>query len=203
MWLRPTRLTQNPLTSVSSGLKNVRELRVQVADLENKLRIKEEELKNNEVELVAWNERYKGVQAEVGLLKGELACLHVENRLLQDQLNKAKEESGTAAAKAVSEYHSSAEMAALRQTIQDEAFEEARESFAYTTAVHHPDWDLSYLGHHLAAQIAEWLAKLQVEQPLAEERPTVPAPPADEVQEVPPPLPEGLPEQVIEGDQSQ
>ena len=54
-------------------------------------------------------------------------------------------------------------MAALRQTIQDEVFEEAAESFAYTTATQHPNWDLSYLGDHLAAQIMEWHAKSQVD----------------------------------------
>ena len=50
-------------------------------------------------------------------------------------MNEAKEEAGTAAAKAVSEYQSLAEMATLRQTIRDEAFEEAAELFAYTTTV--------------------------------------------------------------------
>ena len=50
-------------------------------------------------------------------------------------MNEAKEEVGTTAAKAVSEYQSSAKMAALRQTIQDEAFEEVVELFAYTTTV--------------------------------------------------------------------
>ena len=51
-------------------------------------------------------------------------------------------------------------MAALRQSILNEATEEAAESFAYTTAVQHLDWDLAYLGDHLAAQIAEWCAEL-------------------------------------------
>ena len=55
-------------------------------------------------------------------------------------MNEAKEEVRTAVTKAVSEYQSSAEMATLRQTIWDEAFEEVAESFAYTTAVQHPDW---------------------------------------------------------------
>ena len=56
--------------------------------------------------------------------------------------------------KVVSEYQSSAEMAALKQTIWDKTYEEAAESFAYTTTIRHPDWDLSYFGDHLAAQIA-------------------------------------------------
>ena len=98
-----------------------------MADLENKLRAKEDELKNNEIDLVARSEKYEKVQDELGLLKEELARLHAENRSLQTQLNEAKEEAGTAAAKAVSEYQSSAKMAALRQTIRDEAFEEAVE----------------------------------------------------------------------------
>ena len=83
-------------------------------------------------------------------------------------MNEAKEEAGATAAKAVSEYQSSAEMATLKKTIWDEAFEEAVESFAYTTTIQHPDWDLSYLGDHLAAQIAEWHAELSIEQPTTE-----------------------------------
>ena len=62
----------------------MRELRAIVTDLENKLGVKEEELKNNEIELVAQNERYKRVQAELRLLKGELARLHAKNKSLQD-----------------------------------------------------------------------------------------------------------------------
>ena len=93
------------------------------------------------------------------MLKEELAQLDADNMSLKSQLNETKEEVGTAVAKVISEYQSSAEMAALRQTIRDEAFEEAAESFAYTTATQHPDWDLSCLGNHLAAQIAEWRAK--------------------------------------------
>ena len=44
-----------------------------MTDLENKLEAKEEELKSNEIELVGWTEKYKQVQAQVGLLKEELA----------------------------------------------------------------------------------------------------------------------------------
>ena len=44
-------------------------------------------------------------------------------------------------------------------------------------------------------------AELQVDQPSAENHPTVPISPADEVQEVPPRLLKGLSKQVIEGDQ--
>ena len=92
-------------------------------------------------------------------------------------------------------------MAALKQTIRDVTYEEAVESFAYTTAIRHPDWVLSYLGDHLATQIAEWRAEAQVDRPPAEERPAAAVPPIDEIQEVLTPLPDGLPEQVIEGDQ--
>ena len=53
-----------------------------MTNLENKLRVKEEELKNNEIELVARNKRYENVQAELRLLKGELAQLHTENKSL-------------------------------------------------------------------------------------------------------------------------
>ena len=129
----------------------MRELRARVIDLENKLGAKEEEHKSNEIELVTRTEKYEQVQAEVRLLKGELALLHANNRSLQTQLNEAKEKAGIAIAKAVSEYQSLAKMAELRQTICDEAFEEAAESFAYTTTTQHLDWDLSYLGDHLAA----------------------------------------------------
>ena len=107
-----------------------------------------EELKNNEIELVARNERFKRAQAEVGLLKGELTRLYVDNRLLKDQLVEAK----VVAANAVSKYQSSVEMATLKQTTRDEAYEEAIESFAYNTMTQHPDWDLAYFGDHLAAQ---------------------------------------------------
>ena len=162
---------------------------------------KEEELKSNEIELVIRTEKYEQVQAEVELLKRELAQFHVENKSLQTQLNEAKEEVGTTAAKAVSEYQSLAEMAALRQTIRDEAFEEAMESFTYTTEVQHPNWDLSYLGDHLAAQIVEWHAKLPVELPLAEDHPAVLVLPVEEVQEGPQPILDGFPEQVIKPDQ--
>ena len=90
-------------------------------------------------------------------------------------------------------------MPALKQTIRDEAFEEAAESFAYTTAIQHLDWDLSYLGDHLATQIAEWHAKLPIEQCPAEGHPVTPTLPIEEVQEVPTPLPDGFPKQVIKG----
>ena len=111
--------------------------------------------KNNEIKLVAHNVKYEKVQDELGLLKGELARLDADNRSLKSQLNEAKEKIKIAATKTVFEYQSSAEMAALRQTIRDEAYEEVAELFAYITMVQHPDWDLSYLGDHLAAQIAE------------------------------------------------
>ena len=103
---------------------------------------------------MAQNKRFERAQAEVGLLKGELARLHVENKSLQDQLNVTKDEVGVTASNVVSEYQSLIKMASLRQTIQDEAFEEAAESFTYTTKTQHPDWDLAYLDDHLAAQIA-------------------------------------------------
>ena len=99
---------------------------------------------------------------------------------------------GTTAAKAISEYRSSTEMAALRQNIQDKAFEEAAELFVYTTAIQHPNWDLSYLGDHLAIQIVEWRVELPVEQPPAEGRLAAPILPVEEVQEVPAPLPDDL-----------
>ena len=77
-------------------------------------------------------------------------------------MNEAKEEIETAAVKAVSEYQSSVEMTALKQTIRDETYEEAAESFAYTTVVQHPDCDLSYLGDHLAAKSRSGVMKLRL-----------------------------------------
>ena len=64
----------------------------------------------------------------------------------------------------------------------------------YTRVVQHLDWDLFYLGDHLAAQIEEWSAELQVEQPPVEECPTVPVLPTEKVEEGPRSLPDGLPE---------
>ena len=61
---------------------------------------KEEELKTNEIELVARNERLEKAQAKVRLLKEELSRLHVDNGSLKDQVGEAK----PAAASAVSEY---------------------------------------------------------------------------------------------------
>ena len=46
-------------------------------------------------------ERYERAQAEIGLLKGELAHLYAENRSLQDQLSETKDEAKAVAAKAV------------------------------------------------------------------------------------------------------
>ena len=73
-----------PFEQFEQWAKKVRQLRGQATELENKLGAKEEELKNNEIELVARNERFERAQAEVGLLKGELTRLHADNRLLQD-----------------------------------------------------------------------------------------------------------------------
>ena len=100
--------------------------------------------------------KYEKLQDELGLLKGDLSRFDADNRSLKSKLTETREEIRTAVVKAVSEYQSSAKMAALKQTIRDETYEEVAESFAYTTAIRHPDWDLSYLGDHLAAQIAKW-----------------------------------------------
>ena len=48
-----------PLDQSKQQAEKVRELRAQVTDLENKLRTKEEELKNNEIELVARDKRFE------------------------------------------------------------------------------------------------------------------------------------------------
>ena len=55
-----------------------------MTELENKLGVKEDELKNNEIKLVARNKRFERAQVEIRLLNGELARLHANNRSLQD-----------------------------------------------------------------------------------------------------------------------
>ena len=80
----------NPFEQSEQRAEKVRQLRGQVTELERKLKNKEEELKSNEIELVARNKRFERAQAEVGMLKGELAKLHADNKSLQDQLGKAK-----------------------------------------------------------------------------------------------------------------
>ena len=63
-----------------------------------------------------------------------------------------------------------------------------------TIAIRHPNWDLSYLGDHLTAQIAEWRAEAQANRPPVEERPAATVPLVEEIQEVSVPLLDGLPE---------
>ena len=58
----------------------MKELQAHVIDLENKLRVKDEELKNNEVELVAQNVKYEKLQDELGLLKEDLARFDADNK---------------------------------------------------------------------------------------------------------------------------
>ena len=62
-------------------------------------------------------------------------------------------------ANAVSEYQSSVEMAALKQTVHDGAYDEAADAFAYITVTTHLDWDLAYLGEHMVDQITKWRSK--------------------------------------------
>ena len=73
-----------PLDQSEQRAEKVRQLQGQVFELEKKLKNKEEELKSNEIKLVARNERFEKAQAEVGLLKGELSKLYADNRSLQD-----------------------------------------------------------------------------------------------------------------------
>ena len=90
-----------PLDQSEQWAEKQKELQAQVIDLENKLRVKDEELKNNEVKLVAQNLKYEKLQDELGLLKGDLAQFDADNRPLMSQLNEAKEEIGTTAMKAI------------------------------------------------------------------------------------------------------
>ena len=49
----------------------------------------------------------------------------------------------------ISEYQSSEEMAALKQTLHDEGYEEVTEAFTYTMETISPDKDLAFLGTYL------------------------------------------------------
>ena len=88
---------------------------------------------------MARTEGLEKAQAKIELLKGELARLHAENRSLKVQLEEAK----ATTINTVSEYQSLVEMAALKQTVYDEAYEEVVEAFAYTMVTTHLDWDLA------------------------------------------------------------
>ena len=163
-----------------------------MAESEKKLSAREEELKNNTIDLVARSEELEKAKAEIGLLKGELTRLHEESRLLKLQLEEAK----AAAANVVSEYQSLEEMHALKQTLHDEGYEEAMEAFAYTATTTHLKWDQAFLSEHLVDQNAEWHAALRANQPPVDKCPTRPPSPVTEPPVIPPP-----PEQVIGGDQ--
>ena len=102
------------------------------------------------------------------------------------------------ATNAISEYQSSVKMATLKRTVHDEAYEEAVEAFVYTTGTRHLDWDLAYLGAHLADQIAEWRADMQAIRPPSEERPIRSPFPIIKPPIVLPPPSEVLLKQVIE-----
>ena len=97
--------------------------------------VREEELKTNAIDLVARSKELEKARAEIWLLKGELARLHEESRSLRLQLDKAK----ATMANVVSEYQSSEEMTALKQTLHDEGYEEAAKAFEYTVATTRPD----------------------------------------------------------------
>ena len=59
-----------PFNQSKQRAKKVRQLRAQVTELKNKLGAKEEELKNNEIELVARNERLRGPKLRSSCLRG-------------------------------------------------------------------------------------------------------------------------------------
>ena len=116
------------------------------------------------------------------------------------------EEAKVAAANAVSKYQSSEEMASLRKTLHDKAYEDTAKAFAYTMATTYSEWDLAFLGKHLINQITEWRTGLQAAQVPVDERPASQAsarPPSSSAKPlvIPPPPPKVLPEQVIEGNQ--
>ena len=89
-----------PLDLTKQRAEKIRQLRGQLTESEKKLSAREEELKNNTIDLVARIEGLEKAQAEIGLLKGELAKLHTDSKLLKLQLKEAK----AAVANAVSEY---------------------------------------------------------------------------------------------------
>ena len=129
--------------------------------------VREEGLKNNVIDLVARSEELEKTWTDIGLLKGELARLYEEGRLLRLQLDEVK----AATANAVSEYQSSEEMATFKKTFYNEGYEEAAEAFAYIAAITHLDWDLTFLGEHMVDQITAWCAKHQATHLPTDERP--------------------------------
>ena len=163
---RPIDLSEQRATKI----KQLKEL---LAESKKKLSVRKEELKNNAIDLVARSEELDKTRAKIGLLKGQLARLHEEERSLKLQLDEAK----AATANVVSEYQSSEDMASL---LHDEAYEEATKAFTYIAATTHLERDLAFLGEHLVDQIAEWRAGLEANQPLTDERPTRPPSPAAE-----------------------
>ena len=115
---------------------------------------KEEELKGNEIDLVAKFKELEKAQAEIGELRGELTKFREEVRSLRPQLKQAK----AATVNVFSEYQSLDKMVALKKILHDEGYEEAVEAFAYTVATTRLDWDLTFLGEHLIDQTTVWSA---------------------------------------------
>ena len=118
---------QRPLDLSKQQAAKIKALKEQLVESDKKLSVREKELKTNAIDLVAKSEELKKAQVEIGLLKGEVARHHKEGRSLRLQLEQAK----VVAANAVSKYQSSEEMAALKQNLHDEGYEDAAEVFAY------------------------------------------------------------------------
>ena len=72
-----------PLNLTEQQAENIKQLRGQLTELEKKLSAREEELKNNSIDLMARTEGLERAQVEIGLLKGVLTRLHAENRSLK------------------------------------------------------------------------------------------------------------------------
>ena len=135
---------------ISSDLSDQRTAKVkllkeQLVKSGKKLTTKEEELKCNELDLVAKSEELEKAQTKIGQLRGELPRLREEVRSLRPQL----EQANIAVTNAVSEYHTSEEMVALKKSLLEKGFEEGAQAFTYIVATARLDWDLAFLGEHL------------------------------------------------------
>ena len=110
-------------------------LKRRVVEAEKKLVATEEELKANKVELVAKVEDLEKAWTEVGQLGGGLTKLRKEVPSLRSQLDQAK----VAAAKAISKFQASEEMATTKKSIHEVSFDTGMWAFMYTVVTEHLD----------------------------------------------------------------
>ena len=128
-------------------------------EAEKKVAAKEEEMKSNEVELVAQAEKLEKAQAEVVQHAGELAMscdTAAEVPTLRAQLEAAQDQARTTTALVVSEFLASEEMTKVKDSNYDPGFDMGMRAFTCTVATKHLNWDLSFLGSKLSALVDEW-----------------------------------------------